>query len=399
MTADPPEIAIRVRDRDPNLAAQSAELVANEFIDYVVEQRLGDIARLQSAALAQGLTNIGNLVAAQFTAVDALSILEPVSVPGKPILPQTSRDITVGILLGIGAGLGAVLVIASVKDTISDPEELQRRFGVTPLGAIFRWPEPQPVGEPVMMVHQPTGGYSESFRQLRANLQFASAGRTARTLVVTSPGAGEGKSTITCNLAVALAQNGSRVVVVDADMRRPSVHRLFDLETREPGLSNFLADETLDADDIIREVSIAGVSIIPGGPNPPNPSELLGSPRMSHLIEAIKEKADFVLLDSPPILMVADGAVLASQVDGAIVAVEGTATRPSAIRACLTALAHTDVWIAGVVVNKIKRARFGYGYGYYYGDSGRDGTGSPDGHPRGRLRSLASKLRPGRNND
>ena len=406
----PPRLHIRVRDRDPSVAARSADVISRDFIDYAIELRLGEIARLQAAAAAQGIIETQNLVAAQFALIDSLTVLEPVSIPSRPILPRTRQNVLLGVFLGAALATGAALILGSLRDTVRSPEELRRRFGVTGLGTVFKWPLPE-VGEEELVVWKaPSSGYAESFKQIRTNLQFAAANHPGKVFVLTSPGPGEGKSTILSNLAITLAQTGQRVTVIDCDLRRPSLHRLMALPNREPGLSNFLAEPRTHLDSIIHGTQMEGVSIIPAGPLPPNPSELLGSNRMSNLLEGVQEKSDIVLLDSPPLLLVADGPLLASQSDGTIIVVDGFSTRSSSLREVLATLERTQAFVVGVVINKLKRSRFGYGYGYDYpyyysdkyykyyrasdpGDELVDGAGPIHRRPLRWVRSTLSRFR------
>ena len=348
------------------MAAQAAQLVAEEFVDYAIEQRLAEIARLQAAAAAQGVTNVEALVAAQFTAVDSLSILEPVSVPGSPFVPRTRLNIALGAVLGLLLALVASLILENLRDTVRFPDQLFSRFGVTSLGTLFRWPN-QEVGPDELVVWElPRSSYAESFRQIRANLQFATANTDATVIMVSSPGPGEGKTTIVSNLAIALAQAGKRVVLVDCDLRRPSVHRMFKSVEREPGLTNVLAAMGAELSDAVQQTEMEGVSVVPCGPMPPNPAELLSSPRMKRLLAELAQQYDVVLVDSPPMLVVADGSIIAAQVDLVIVVVDGFGTRSSALRASLEVLQTTQVKSIAVIINKFKRTRFGYGYGYPY---------------------------------
>lgn len=361
----PPTLNISVRNKNAQVAAATTDIVAREFIDYVIEQRLAEIARVQVAAAAQGIANVQDLVAAQFMVLDSLILLEPVS-SAHPIVPKIREQVLLGIFLGVVLAGGGALLLGSLRDTVRNPDELLGRFGVMSLGSIFRW-SPQHVDEDELVVWKlPSSGFSESFRQIRANIQFATANQPGKVYLVTSPGPGDGKSTIIGNLAVAFAHSGKKVVLIDGDLRRPGIHRRFPDLNREPGLSNFLSEREIDFADVVHTTPVEGVSVIPGGPIPPNPSELLGSPRMSALLENLKEVADIILVDSPPILMVADGPILAAQVDGAVVVVQGFGTRSASLRAALDTLRNTQVNIVGVIINKLKRARFGYGYPYYY---------------------------------
>ncbi len=346
----PAALEIGLRNADRLLVQQVTSVVADEFIEYVLEQQLADIARTQAAAAAQGLANVEGLVAAQANAIDSLSLLEPVDLPQDPVLPRTRQNVIVGIILGGILASMSALVLGTLGDTVGNPDELTRRFGVTALGAIFKWPIEEVGDHRLLVLGAPSSGYSESFRQLRANLQFATVNRSGNVYLVTSPGPEDGKSTIISNIAITLAQNGDRVLLIDGDLRRPSIHRLFGLPSREPGLSNALAGQTKDLAEVIQPSGVEGVNVIPGGVVPPNPSELLGSARMSALLESAKEHADVVLVDSPPVLMVADSTILASQADGAIVVVDGSGTRSSSLNATLEALNLTNVPILDSLV-------------------------------------------------
>jgi len=362
---NPPILEIRAIDKDAEIAARTVDIVAREFIDYVIEQRLAEIARVQAAAATQGL-GTQNLVAAQLQLVDSLILLEPVSsatqIPNK--LPQ---QIMLGVILGLMLGLGGSLVLASLRDTVRNPEDLPVRFGTVALGSLFKWSDDDADPSELVIHKLPTSGFSESLRQIRTNIQFATANRPGKIYLVTSPGPSDGKTTTICNLGVAFAQTGKRVIMIDGDLRRPSMHRMFSPLGRDPGLSNYLGDQTTEFSDVLSTSHVPNVSIVPGGPIPPNPAELLGSPRMSNILEIARENADIVLVDSPPTLILADASILASQVDGAIVVVDGFGTRSSALQATLANLRNSSVDIVGVIINKLKRPRFGnYGYGYQY---------------------------------
>lgn len=379
---EPPILEIRARNNDPRVAAQVAELVAVNFIDYVIEQRLAEIARLQSAAAAQGIVNVQELVSAQLTAVDSLTLLEPVSPPDRPVLPRTRQNVMLGVIIGIILAAGLALLLESLGDTVRNPEEITRRMGVSTLGSVFRWTTQDADERELVLWKNPTSNYAESFRQIRANLQFATSNRPGNLYLFCSPGPGEGKSTIICNMAIALANAGKSVIVIDGDLRRATVHKRFDNTNKEPGLSNYLADFTSDLGSIIQTSEVKGVSLIASGPTPPNPAELLGLPKMASMMTHLRGQYDYVLIDSAPVLLVADGSIIAAQADGAVIIVDGPHTRMSSLQATLNTLKNTHVEILGVVINKIKRSRFGLGYGYgyshyysgygYYGNSGSE---------------------------
>lgn len=406
VTSDkPPTVTVNVRHGDPQLAAATANVLANEFIEYVIQQRLVEISNLQTAAASQGLTNVQDLVSAQAALIDSISVLEPAARPGSPILPRTRYNVVLSVILGAGLSVGGALLLSALRDTVRNPDEIRRRFGTAALGTVFTWASRDAEADQLVMWESPTSGYSESFRQIRANVQFATAGADSHTFLITSPGPSEGKTTILSNLAIALAQTGKRVIAVDGDLRRPTVHRRFRIKGRETGLSNFLSEPNLPLDDVVAKTDVEGVSIIVAGPIPPNPSELLGSPRMAVLLEQLADRYDVVFVDSPPTLMAADAPVIAAQVQEAIVVVDGRKTRTSSLKGTLESLGNSQVHILGVVLNNLKRGRFGYGYGYgyqyhyyrYYGtedgaEPSSNGSGPAYHRPLGWARWVLSKL-------
>jgi len=363
----PPALRVRARHIDPQVAAITTQVVAEEFIDYVIEQRLGEIARLQSVAAAQGVSNISDLTASQFSVLDSLSLLEPVTTPWTPVIPRTRQNVLIGVLLGVLLAVGGALLRETLRDTVRFLDVLERKFGATGLGTVFKWSQQDVDTGALIIADAPNSSYSESLRQIRANLQFTIANQLGQILLVSSPGPGEGKSTILCNLAISFGAAGKRVVAIDGDMRRPSVHSLFSTVPREPGLSNYLAaiDQT-DARGILHASEHEGVSIIPSGPTPPNSAELLGSPRMSTLLNGLRDEFDVIFVDSPPLLVVADASILASQSDGTIIIVDGSATRPPSLKAALGALRNAQANVLGVIINKLNRSRFGSGGSYHY---------------------------------
>ena len=363
--SNPPALSVRVRNSDPNFAAKIAQDVAEEFVDYAIEQRLAEIARIQSVATAQGIANVRELVAAQFVAVDSLSILEPVLSPRRPVIPRTRQNVVIGVILGLMLAGGGAFLLEIQSDRVRSPDLTTRKFGTSDLGTIMRW-SPQDSPDGLIMSSAPTSNYAEAFRQLRANLEFATVNKTGNLFMVCSPGAGEGKTTIVANLAAAVAQTGKRVIIVDCDLRRPSMHRVFQNVGREPGLSNYLATIDPDFRDFAQPSGIEGIDLIPAGPTPPNPAELLGSPKMTALLEELSAEYGTVFVDSPPLLPVADASILSSSTTGVLIVVDGDKTRSASLQRAIGILRSANADVIGVVINKLKKPRFGYGYPYYY---------------------------------
>lgn len=203
----------------------------------------------------------------------------------------------------------------------------------------------------LITVADPRSPVSEAFRTLRTNIQFSSLDRTLRTILVTSTAAEEGKSTTLANLAVTFAQGGHQTVAVDTDLRRPSLHKIFGI-SNDIGLTSIALDEAPILD--LQDTSVPNLRVLPSGPLPPNPSELLSSHRMELIIELLKATAEYVLFDSPPIIAVSDAAVLARRVDGVLLLVSaGKTKRDHAIKA-KAQLEKVGANIIGVVLNNVK---------------------------------------------
>ena len=222
----------------------------------------------------------------------------------------------------------------------------------------------------------------------------------SQTIVVTSAWPGEGKSTVIANVGAAYAGAGSRIILVDADMRRPALHKLFGV-SNESGLSSYLITPQMTVDQVIQPTEIEGLFVLPVGPLPPNPAELLQSSRTQTLIEELNAHADLVLFDTPPVLAVADTVLMASVAGSAILVADAGRTRTDTLRGAVGAMNKAGVHILGVVLNKFKVRRMGYGYSYRYqyyyyqqpaqkGEAGSSADGR--GVPKGRSRGLAGHI-------
>jgi capsular exopolysaccharide synthesis family protein len=214
----------------------------------------------------------------------------------------------------------------------------------------------------LVTVSEPRSPISEAYRTLRTNLDFASLDLALKTLVVTSAGVGEGKSTTLANLAVVSAQTGRNVILVESDLRRPTLHQMFGL-SNETGLTTVMMDENALAAPPLQDSGIVGLSVLTSGPQPPNPAELMGSKRMDELIAALAERADQVFFDSPPVVAVTDAAVLATKVDGVLLVIGAGKTRREQARSAVRRLEQINARLVGTVLTNVQMgARF---EGYY----------------------------------
>ncbi len=367
-------LRVSVRDTNPQLAADMASTLAEVFIRRQQEDHLTAIARLQAAAASRGIDTQGALLDAQLATIDSVSVVDPPSVPTSPVLPRTKTNIVIAIILGLLFGGLLAFVLEYFNDKLRTPEEFEElleAFKVTHLGTVPRWRSADVSAHQVSVVagSVATGAQvsrGEPYRQLRTNVQFALAPHPgAKVILVSSPLPGEGKSTTAVNLGLALAQSGARVVLLDADLRRPDLHRWFD-GVRDFGLSNALADPSVTLDQILRPSPYENVQIIVSGPLPPNPAEMLSLPKIREVLAALKQRFDFVIVDSPPILPVADTVELMKAADGLLLVVRANATGRRALRECLRTVQKAGIPILGAVINAHRPSRIGYGYGYHY---------------------------------
>lgn len=209
---------------------------------------------------------------------------------------------------------------------------------------------------------------AESYRTLRTNIQFSKTDGELKTIMFTSSGPGEGKSTTIANTAVALAQSGKQVILVDCDLRKPVQHKIFGKKNR--GLTNILVEE-IEANHFIQETQIENLRLLTSGPIPPNPSELLGSAKMKELIDYLKTQADYVIIDAPPVIAVTDASVLASRVDGVTLVVNSGSVRPEMAQKAKDLLIKANGHLLGVILNRVEIEEEHAYYYYYYGSDSK----------------------------
>ena len=212
--------------------------------------------------------------------------------------------------------------------------------------------------------NDPKNPGAEAYRVIRTGIQFAQAGKELQTIALTSCTPNEGKSTTIANLAVVLTQAGKSVLLIDCDMRNPTVHKNFNLSNKL-GLSSCISMGTA-LSDAVQKTSIEGLYALTGGVIPPNPSELLGSERMQNVLQRAKEEYDYVLIDTPPVMPVTDALIVSRFVDGMILVIASAEVKVEMARDVKNQLVHAGANILGVVLNKVRSEHHGYGYGYYY---------------------------------
>jgi len=327
-------------------------------------------------------------------------VLEPAEMPKSPVSPNKPHNLLVGLLVGLMSGIGMAFFVEYLDNRVKNPEEVEAKFGTSVLGIIPLHDTP---GSHIdtMVLREPTSTLAENYKAIRTSLLLSSAERPPRCVLVTSTGPGEGKSTTTANLAVAIAQSDYKVLLIDADLRRPRIHKIFGLNNAK-GLSTFLAGAS-DV-DAIQEGPLPNLNIITSGPIPPNPSELLGSQRMTdvltelsdqskdtamnnllnelgdqskdtraNIFSNIEKKYDIIIIDSPPLLTVTDSLILSRITDGTILVTSADKTTYDDLGKGLKTLAGMNAYVIGVVMNLIDLKKADYYYyrylGYYYSSS------------------------------
>ena len=312
---------------------------------------------------ATAVRDLGVRAKALEAAAAPVTILQPGG-PGEKISPKLSRNLQIGIFLGLLLGCVAALVQDSLDQSVRDEEEARQLLGVPALG--FFPLMTTGAGNQILDLKQPDRTLLETFRALRSNVQFALVGSGAKKLQVTSAVPAEGKSYIASNLAITMALDGKRVVLVDADLHRPTLHERLEVK-RQPGLSNVLVGQAALA-DALQSTGMKGLRVLSAGALPPNPAELLNSPAMDEVLRALEGEADVVILDTPPLLATADAQLLSAKADGVLMVMRvGSAERSATLRA-LELLQRAHANLLGVVFNKVKAGKnsaYEYYGGYY----------------------------------
>ena len=318
-------------------------------------------------------------------------VVDPAVLPAEPIRPRRLLNLLLGLVLGGMLGVGIAFTREYLDDTVHTREDIQQSAGAPVLGMIPRIREAQVNGrrpsghegglaERLVAGRDPRNPVSEAYRSLRTNLTFSNPDDPPRTLVFTSPLPQDGKSTSAANLSITLAQQGTRTLLIDADLRRGILHNVFGVH-REPGLTDVLTGKA-GLDDAIQEVDLGEsgtLYFLPSGPYPPNPAEILGSQTMEDLIATLEEEFELVILDSAPLTVVTDAAVLGTKADGVVLVARANKTEKGALAYAREQLANVRAPILGAVLNDVDFRRdaryyssygkYGYYYQYYYADN------------------------------
>ncbi|MEW6109625.1 MAG: polysaccharide biosynthesis tyrosine autokinase [Nitrospirota bacterium] len=289
-------------------------------------------------------------------------VVEKAEVPKSPAKPKKSLNILLGLLVGLLGGVGMAFFIEYLDNTVKSPDEIERRLGVPVLGVVTLLKSGD-VNMDEIVIKEPQSAFAESYKVIRTAVLLSSASGPPKNILVTSISPEEGKTVTSMNLALTIAQSDRSVLLVDSDLRKPRLHKIFGLDNSK-GLSTYLAGAS-DSDIIIRDVT-PNLSVITSGPIPPNPSELLGSGRMHELLRMINNNFDIIIWDSAPLLTVTDSLILSKVLDGTILVAKAGKTTYESINRGLKSLRDIEAGFLGVVINALDVKKSDYYYQNYY---------------------------------
>lgn len=297
--------------------------------------------------------------------VNVLTVIEEATVPSVPVSPNTRMNVLLAATIGLVLAVGGVLIIEYLDDTVKSSQDVER---ITKLPAIGTIPKMNGGGYPdkLITLNEPLDPITESFRSLRANILYSGVEEPLKSLQVTSPGPGEGKSICVANLAVVMAQSGMKVILLDADLRRPVQHEIFGL-TNLTGLSDAIVQSAKhSASEYLQFTEVENLKVLTSGPLPPNPAKLLVSEKMKNLVQELKTQADILILDSPPVGVIADSLAFCTLLDGTLVVCDVGRTRKGELRETIEDLERVHANLIGVVLNRSPRGKGSYYYYYYH---------------------------------
>ena len=304
-----------------------------------------------------------------------IKVAVPAAAPGGPYAPSRPVNVMLGLMAGLILALGIILVLEYLDNTVKASADFPALIGAPMLSTVMSIPKLTEGRKQLFVLEHPKGGAAEPIRLLRTNIEFASATKEIATLGITSANPSEGKSTMAANLAVALAQAGFVTALIDADLRRPSQHRIFDVGN-DRGLSNLLSAPDRTWDWAAQQTILPNLTLLPAGPLPPNPADLLSLERMRLLLAEMQRTFDVIILDTPPVLVVSDPLIVAAHVDGMILVARSGKTRLDALKRASATIQRGAIRINGVIVNhEHGRSSEGYYYTEYHAvdDSPRGG--------------------------
>ena len=298
-----------------------------------------------------------------------VSIVKNAVPPTSPTSPKKPINLLLGLMLGFGLGMGIALLRLRFDDSVRNEDQLD---GLPLLAAIGF--DPEAASKPLISQISRFSSRAEAYRQLRTNIEYMRAGTPPQVTAISSPLPAEGKTTTAINLALSFAEAGYNTLLIEADMRRPTMHNYIQLDRKTQGLSDILIGKastinTKNLNKILQKTENKNLTILTSGPVPPNPVELLDSESFRTMMKVFRKNYQYIIIDTPPLLPVSDGAVISVQTDGVLIVLKAGATKLGQFKGAVDVLSKVNVKIQGVALNMIPLARNGYAYGYRYGYS------------------------------
>ncbi|MBQ3468018.1 polysaccharide biosynthesis tyrosine autokinase [Candidatus Saccharibacteria bacterium] len=373
--------------KDLNLNMSAKDLNKNVTVSTVEGTTILTIAVKNTSA--EQATVIANKIAEVFTKeitdiykLDNVSLLDEAKTVNTPVNNTLVRDMIIAGFIAVFGVTALAFLIFCLDDTVKHTQDIEATFGVPIAGKIIdgttkkrkakgRANVSKIISDELIVEDQPKSVVSESIKNLRTNLQFTSVDKDLKTILLTSSNASEGKSYIAANLAISFVQADKRVLLVDCDLRKGRIHKIFGLPNTW-GLSNLLADDLSNAYRYIQKTNIKGLDVITRGTYPPNPSELLSSKKNAALIDRLKAQYDIIIFDGTPSNGLADSIVMSTLVDEVLIVAHDSVTTNAALSETKASLDKVNAHIAGIVLNRVNRKGNGRYYYYYYGDKKRD---------------------------
>ncbi|MGB0384299.1 MAG: polysaccharide biosynthesis tyrosine autokinase [Ardenticatenaceae bacterium] len=379
------------------LREQVAELEEKNADQSEIERLNGNLS-LQVKTYETLLGDLSVIKLAEVENSNLLSLIEKSYeeevAKAAPIRPRTLLNTLLAAIVGAMVGLGAGFLVEYLDDTIKPTTDLRQIFGLGTLAFIGRNEQADEDERFLLSKQDNRTQFAEAYRMLRTNIRFASVDNPLRTLVVTSARPSEGKSTTAANLAVVMAQQGLSTILVDADLRKPVQHKIFQKGKGATGLTSALINRKEGVGQYLQPTEVENLRILPSGPIPPNPSELLGSQRMRDVLSELEKLADLVVIDSAPVLSVADTSLLASAVSGVLLVVRANSTNFESFGSAVEQLEGAKAHVIGTVMNDVVREGSGYYYYYnsYYSSDDSDDSSGPSKGLRNRPTGVVGRL-------
>jgi capsular exopolysaccharide synthesis family protein len=346
------------------LEAQKTDALSlnRKGIEYGVLRRETDSNKQMYEALLQRAKETGISGELKTSSIRVVDLAE---VPRSPVRPRKSMNLMLGLLGGLMAGVGLAFFVEYLDNRVKNPDEIKQFLGLNFLGLVPGLSEKDLEGGlSPLLTHAVPQNFAEAFRGIRTSVLFSTTVEGSRSVLVTSTQPGEGKTIVAANLAMSLAQSGQRILLIDGDMRKPRQHELLKT-TQEPGLSSLLVGKA-KANDAIRKSGMGNLWLMPAGPNPPNPAELLGSTRFKDLLKTLGEHFDWLVIDSPPVMAVTDASVVAHWTTGVVFVIGSEQVSRHTARTAVQQLLSSKATILGSVLNRVNVQRNPYYYSHYY---------------------------------